>query len=174
VKSLRSVFSANSPSATLSRSVVVARIRSRPRSLKAVRQRSRAINLLSDVTTTGVHQPDLLNAGREAGDIADIVTVAPADLDIGYLDGRGHRAPPSRCLRVRAAPEIVPCPSIGAFLPSPSTRAWESNEIRFPRAPTTEITALFASPSIEQPDHFGGHFGRICSSSGLLTSKPGF
>jgi hypothetical protein len=49
--------------------------------------------------------------------------VAPADLDVGYLDGRGHRAPPSRCLRVRAAREIVPYPSIGAFLPSPSTRA---------------------------------------------------
>jgi hypothetical protein len=27
----------------------------------------------------GVQQPDLLNAGREPGDIAEIATVAPAD-----------------------------------------------------------------------------------------------
>ena len=77
MKSLRSVFSGNFAEHHLSRSMVVARIRSRPRSLKAARQRSPAIKLLSDVTR--VQQPDLLNGGPEPGDIAEIVTVAPAD-----------------------------------------------------------------------------------------------
>jgi hypothetical protein len=40
-----------------------------------------------------------------------------------------------------------------------------------PCAPTTETTALFAFPSIEQPDHFGGHSGEFVP---VLVSRPRF
>ena len=88
VKSLRTVFSANSPRTTASRSTTVTRIFVHPSNCAARRRRSPAISVPSGRMTIGCSSPCLLDALRERVDVADIAPMPRAGNDL--FDGQLH------------------------------------------------------------------------------------